>query len=238
MVQDDYRKLFSKINKGWKDSVAIYKSIVTELINKDTVVLEAGCGFSNMYKEEYKIAKHVIGVDIDAKYLQMNDTLKEKIVADLSYMPQVKDSSVDIIISSWVLEHLKEPQKVFNEFARVLKKGGKVIFITPNGLNYILILNRIIPKWFRNKVARMLTKDLTVDPMPAFYRANTVGGITKLAKNAGLSVNSIILNGDPTYVAINKVFFYIGILIELFYSLPIVRRYKVHIIGVVEKRIV
>lgn len=235
MVQDDYRQLYTKLNKGWQDSVSIYKSIVKREISKDTVILEAGCGFSNMYKEEYKIAKHVIGVDIDPKYLEMNDTIKEKIVSDLSHMPKVKTASVDLIISSWVLEHLKEPQKVFNEFFRVLKPGGKVVFITPNGFNYILLLNRIIPKWLRNKIARMLTKDLTVDPMPAFYRANSVGKIAKLSKNSGLKLNTIILNGDPTYVAINKLFFYIGILIEIFYSLPFLRRFKVHIIGVVER---
>lgn len=235
MVQDDYRKLYGKMNKGWQDSVSIYKAIVKSGITKDTVILEAGCGFSNMFKDEYKIARHVIGVDIDPKYLEMNDIVKEKIVSDLSDMPQVKTASVDLIISSWVLEHLKEPQKVFNEFSRVLKPGGKVVFITPNGFNYILLLNRIIPKWLRNKIARMLTKDLTVDPMPAFYKANSVGKIGKLCKNSRLKLNTIILNGDPTYVAINMLFFYIGIAIELVYSLPFLRRFKVHIIGVLER---
>src|SRR5579885_1857734 len=119
MVQDDYRAEYKKINKGWNDSVSIYKDLVKKEINKDTTILEAGVGFSNMYSEEYKIAKRVIGVDIDASYLAANTTLHEKIVADLSSIPQVESNSIDLIISAWVFEHLKTPEKVFAEFSRI-----------------------------------------------------------------------------------------------------------------------
>lgn len=231
MTQDDYRAEYKKINKNWNDSVSIYKSIVSPLITPDTVVLEAGCGFSNMYREEYKKAKRIIGVDIDESYLQANDVIQEKIVADLSNFPQVQNESVDLIISSWVLEHLKEPEKVFSEFSRVLKKGGKLVFITPNSLNYIVVLNRFMPKFLRNKIARMLTKDLTVDPMQTFYRANSEGKLKDLAQKNYFGIEKFIINGDPTYVAINKFFFYIGVLIEAILSLPLLNKTKVHIIA-------
>jgi len=45
-----------------------------------------------------------------------------------------------------------------------------------------------------------------------------------------------MINGDPTYVAINKVFFYIGVFIEAVLSLPLLRQTKVHIIGVLTKQ--
>lgn len=35
----------------------------------------------------------------------------------------------DLVVMGWVAKHLENPQKVFNEIHRVLKPGGKVIFL-------------------------------------------------------------------------------------------------------------
>lgn len=236
MTQDEFRELYKKINKNWNDSVSIYKDMVSREITSNSVVLEAGCGFSSLYEAEYKRAKRVIGVDISEEYLNANKFIQEKIVSDLSNFPQVKDNSIDLIVSSWVLEHLENPEKVFGEFSRVLKKGGKIVFITPNSYNYVVFLNKLIPSWFRNMVARRLSGNtLTVDPMKTFYRINTISRIKKLSKKFGLTSEKIILNGDPTYVAINKLFFWIGLLVEVFLSLRILKESRVHIIGVLKK---
>lgn len=236
MLQDDYRKQYKKINPRWEDSVSIYIDLVRKSIENDSVVLEAGCGFNNMFEKEYKRAKKVIGLDIDEKFLAMNKVIDEKVVAPLENMPQVKDESIDLIISSWVLEHIYDADKVFAEISRVLKPGGKFIFLTPNKWNYVVLLNRIISEKVRMFVVNRMAKNLTTDPMPAFYKANSVGKIRALVKKYGLSVNTLIINGDPTYVAINKLFFYIGILIDAILSLPLLRRTKVHLIAVIEKK--
>jgi len=235
MLQDNFRNLYKKKNSTWNDSVSIYKKLIRDNIKKETIVIEAGCGFSNLFIEEYKKAKRVIGVDIKEEFLKVNSVLSEKIVADLESIPQIEDNSIDLIISSWVFEHLKSPDKVFKEFARILKKGGKIIFITPNGLNYIIILNKIIPHCFRKFIARIMNKDLVVDPMKAFYKANTVCKIGKLAELNNLKVIKIILNSDPTYVAINKLFFLIGILIEKFLNISVLKNFRVHMIGILKK---
>jgi ubiquinone/menaquinone biosynthesis C-methylase UbiE len=235
MTQIEYQDLYKKINKNWNDSVSIYKSIVSKLVTSDTVIMEAGCGFSNLYTEEYKRAKHVIGVDISKEYLEMNDLIKEKIVSDLSSIPMIKDNSVDLIISSWVFEHLETPEKVISEFGRVLKPGGRAVFLTPNALNYVVMINKVIPHWFRVWAATKLGGKLTVEPMKTFYRANTIGELKSMAKKAGLNSDETILNGDPTYIAVNKVFFYIGVFIEAVLSLPILNKTQVHIIGVFRK---
>ncbi|MBN2016452.1 class I SAM-dependent methyltransferase [Candidatus Dojkabacteria bacterium] len=234
MQQEDYRKLYKSINKSWADSVSIYKNLVAENINKDTVVLEAGCGFSNLFKNEYQRAKKVIGVDVNKEFLELNPLLKEKIVANLESMPQVKDKSIDLIISSWVLEHLKNPKEIFKEFSRVLKEGGKVIFLTPNALNYVVILNRLIPASLRNLIAKRMNKDLVTDPMPAFYKANSWSRIKSLASDNGFQIEEFILNGDPTYIAISKLFFFFGVALEAILSLPFLKNFRVHIICVLK----
>ena len=42
-----------------------------------------------------------------------------------------KDKSFDTILTTSVLEHVKEPQKMFDEMYRVLKKGSYLILTTP-----------------------------------------------------------------------------------------------------------
>ena len=51
------------------------------------------------------------------------------IVADISHLP-FSDNSVDVVINEFVLEHVKNPQKIIKEIYRVLK---------PNGLLYLAV---------------------------------------------------------------------------------------------------
>lgn len=235
MSQDAIRARYKQMVPGWQETVGVYKNTLSPLIGSETVVLEAGCGFSNLYAEDYKRAKKVIGVDISQEYLNANNVIQEKIVADLSSFPQVPDASVDLILSAWVFEHLKSPDMVFREFARVLKPGGRVVFVTPNSWNYIVMLNRLIPHWLRMKIVLRLAGSLTVDPMPTFYRANNPLQLRSLAKQASLRVENLIFNGDPSFVAINSFFFWVGRMIERLLSLPLLTNFRVNIIGVLVK---
>jgi len=235
LLQDNFRELYKKINPKWQDSVTIYKKLISSYIQKDMTILEAGCGFSDMYLDLYGKVKRVIGVDIEPRYLEMNPHLQEKIQSDLADMPQVQDSSIDLLVSSWVFEHIKNPAGAFKEFFRVLKPGGKVIFLTPNKLNYVVFANRLAPFFLRKWIVNKMSKDLVTDPMKTYYRTNSISKIADLAEQSGLQPIRIILNGDPTYIAINKLFFYSGVFGEIILSLPLLRNFKVHIIGVLQK---
>lgn len=63
-----------------------------------------------------------ISVDIDPKR-------KPDIVASAYDLP-FKDGSVEAVLSTDVFEHLKDPVKAVSEMKRILKSGGKVIFVT------------------------------------------------------------------------------------------------------------
>ena len=68
----------------------------------------------------------------DSKGLQTGawDTSKIDIVSDITNIP-VADASFDIILCSEVFEHLPDPLKALDEFARLLKSGGKLIITAP-----------------------------------------------------------------------------------------------------------
>lgn len=54
------------------------------------------------------------------------------------------DSSVDVLVSSEVVEHLPDPQPAIKEMWRVLKPGGYVLVTTPNPNNMITRLGYAI----------------------------------------------------------------------------------------------
>jgi Methyltransferase domain len=66
--------------------------------------------------------------------VDIDPATKPDIVADITNMPSVKDSSCDEIRASHVLEHLEWPNsfKALAEFARVLKLGGVLEISVPD----------------------------------------------------------------------------------------------------------
>ena len=58
------------------------------------------------------------------------DTSQIDIVCDITHIPEA-DASFDIILCSEVFEHLPNPLDALNEFARLLKSGGKLIVTAP-----------------------------------------------------------------------------------------------------------
>jgi SAM-dependent methyltransferase len=135
----------------------------------------------------------------------------------------------DLIVSVWVLEHLRDPALVFREVARVLRPRGHFIFLTPNLLNPLLFFNRIgkaLPQLQRRLVPRLYGR-LEADTFPVQYRANTVSALRMLAVENGLAESELRVVPDPTYLAINPLLFRVSLLSER--MMP--RGWGVHLIG-------
>jgi SAM-dependent methyltransferase len=63
--------------------------------------------------------------------IQQNDLGTINIICDIVDGAQVISSeSADAIITTQVLEHIRDPHKAFHEFARILKPGGKIFLTT------------------------------------------------------------------------------------------------------------
>lgn len=100
-----------ELTKTWIDSLP-----------SDYIVLDLGCGRltnSNLLKNSKAIY-------IDGAYFEGID-----VVCDFSKKLPLKSSSIDAILFSNVLEHMKEPQLVMNEISRVLKKDGELLLLVP-----------------------------------------------------------------------------------------------------------
>lgn len=72
---------------------------------------------------DYLFSGEVIAVDINPK-------LKTVKKADITNLP-FKERTFDGVLSTEVLEYVKEPRKAISEIHRVLKKGGKALISVP-----------------------------------------------------------------------------------------------------------
>ena len=98
---------------------------VRKTFKKNDLIVELGCGGGvNYFSERFKM----IGLDLSLKSLQ-NAPYSIKIQGDANLLP-FADESIDGIISCSFWEHIspKDKSVMLNEFNRVLKKSGKIVF--------------------------------------------------------------------------------------------------------------
>ena len=132
---DNYRKHTSK-NPLQKFLIDNFKKTLAKEVKKLNVnsILDGGAGegFTLEYLRVRNIGKTYEGIDFFGKAVEIGSkihpkiTLKKESIYELPY----KDNSFDLVLSTEVLEHLKEPKIALKEIVRVSKKY--VLLSVPN----------------------------------------------------------------------------------------------------------
>lgn len=108
---------------GGKLNASKFSSHISEM---DTV-LDFGCGGGYILKNIH--CKRKIGIEV-------NDTAKEYAIKNgielYDTLENIPNSSVDILITHHVLEHLTNPFSALESMHRVLKENCKLIIVVPN----------------------------------------------------------------------------------------------------------
>ena len=232
--QDFYRQEYRKIKPGWRDSLEIYRDLIDKEMTPTTRVLDIGCGHGDFLKEVYSKTPQIYGLDPDARALEKNTFIQNKVVGVVEKLP-FENSVFDLVVMAWVMEHLKEPRVAFGEIYRALKPGGKVIFLTPNVWNYNVWIIRLIPEKFHDFFTRKLYGRQENDTFKKYYRVNSAKKINQTLGAVGFKKSRLIFNGDPSYISFNKILFKFACFLEKILDLKYFQRAKVHVIGVVEK---
>ncbi|MEF8698926.1 MAG: class I SAM-dependent methyltransferase [Candidatus Accumulibacter sp. UW20] len=186
-----------------------YEECVGRLLTPESVLLDAGCGRTVPVLRKYLgRAGRLIGIEL----VSFSDVPPgiETYNADLADLP-LADASVDLIMSRSVFEHLTDPAAVYKEFARVLRPGGAVVFLTANMWDYGTLFARLIPNRFHGRIVRAVEGRAEEDTFPTAFRTNTRRDVERLAASAGLAVESFeYLSQYPNYLMFNGALFLLG----------------------------
>lgn len=126
------------MNYDWEHLLKTYKKYV----NKFSTVIEIGASVQDRSIELAKSCKKLFGVELMPSRLPKYKKNKiEYIVADWQKLSKkFKSNSIDIIVSSHVIEHVPDDVKAIEELYKVLKPSGVAIFNTPNRLRLVRII--------------------------------------------------------------------------------------------------
>lgn len=95
--------------------------------------LDVGCGQGGNLLTLQSLGWKAEGIDFDAAAIKIAKGRGLNVSAGDLYSKKYKSESFDLILLCHVIEHLPSPEETIGECLRILKKGGKLIIITPNG---------------------------------------------------------------------------------------------------------
>ncbi len=100
-------------------------------------MLEVGCGTASILNADPSLESKYTGLDFSSELLKTNAANHPRASFRALENPCVlpyADSSFDLVLSVFVIEHIVFPNVFLNECLRVLKKGGTLLIICPDFL--------------------------------------------------------------------------------------------------------
>lgn len=122
---------------------AVITDLYRRLIPENAAVLDLMSSWNSHLPEDRSFAR-VTGLGMNADELRANPRLTDSVVHDLNRSPTLSfdNASYDAVVCTASIEYLVSPFEVFDEVARVLKKGGLFVVSFSN-------------RWFSPKVTRV-----------------------------------------------------------------------------------
>ena len=139
-----------------------FKFLELNTINSE--VLDFGCGIGSSLEKVIKFnPKKITGIDIsEVSIRKAKDKVKEteseiELLVDNCEQTKFNSNNFDIIYGTGILHHLNMSM-CLDEIKRVLKPGGKLIFIEPLGTNPLINLYRKLTPKSRSEDEHPLVK--------------------------------------------------------------------------------
>lgn len=200
-------------------------------------ILEIGAGGTNTFSETLAQLGPVVGADVTDE-VKSNRHLAQAFVYDGVSLP-FEPQSFDACASNFVLEHVAEHRRHFEEVARVLKPNGVYCFRTPNLWHYVTLASRFTPHAVHLLLGNRLRK-LAADahaPYQTFYRANTSRRIRQLCREAGLDIVQLdLVEKEPSYGMAHPLLFLPMMLYErAVNSTDLLQSFRSNLFGVVRR---
>lgn len=92
-------------------------------------VLEVGCGQGHLTSALAERGVDIIGIDANpnAEIIAANGLVRQMMAEDLDF----EDGRFDFVVAVHSIEHIPQLDEALSEMARVLKDGGRAVFVYP-----------------------------------------------------------------------------------------------------------
>ena len=113
------------------------RSMLPDLTGKKVLMLGCGTGEESMMLAEFG-ATDIVGIDLSEESIRLakeNYNTCEFIVGDMHKLP-FEDNYFDFVYSSLAIHYSENPESVYKEIYRVLKKDGQLLFSVGHPLRW------------------------------------------------------------------------------------------------------
>lgn len=223
---------FAGLPGGFSDidgTVSFYLR-VRSYLGPQSRVLDLGAGRAAWYEDDPVPARRwvqdlrpdvaeLVAADIDEAVLQ-NHSATRCVLLDSPRLP-FSDGEFDVVISDFVLEHIKDPTAFAAEVDRVLRPGGVFCARTPHRLHYVALMARLAPRRLHGGLLSVSQPERKPkDVFAAFYKMNDRRTLSRLFP--GWDLRIIQFRGDPAYFFGSKTAFGILSVVHAIAPWPIV----------------
>lgn len=153
-------------------------------------ILEAGCGSGSVVR--MPDGMQIVGIDISAEELEINELVGEKIVGDIQEY-DIGEETFDMIICWDVLEHLPRPDAALSRFGRAIRPGGAIVLGFPNVRSIKAKVAKHTPHRFHEWIYRQIYGDKYGQPgirvFPTYLAASIrPDNIERFSRETGLKI--------------------------------------------------
>lgn len=227
---------YPNYSNNWDDRN--FRKKLLEHFSNNSICLDYGAGRGNVeYMRFNNVVAKVCGVDVD-KAVMDNPYLHDAKIIDInnSIIPY-EDDYFDFVYSDNVMEHVDNPNIIFEEIKRVLKPGGIFFVKTPNKLHYMPLIARFTPTWFHKFYNKKRGRE-EIDTFPTRYTCNTENTVRSLAQNHEFDILKIDLwEGRPEYLRIFSITYILGILYErIVNNIDLLKKFRVVLYFAIQKK--
>jgi SAM-dependent methyltransferase len=199
---------FYRSRPGWQDGTSIFHDICASIAPEGGRILEIGAGPTNPTSAFLGSLGELDGIDVTDEVLTNRHLAHASVVKNERY--PYADDTFDVAVSNYVIEHVEDPGAHLGALHRVLKRGGRYAFRTPNLWHYVALVSRVLPYAGHLRLANRL-RDLDEgehDPWPTVYAMNTPRRVRDSAARSGFVVEKLdMVEKEPSYGMIARPLF-------------------------------
>jgi SAM-dependent methyltransferase len=229
---EHYRRRYAALKPGWEHATARFQRRIAARLTPGSRVLDLGCGRGGVV-ERLGVTGRWTGCDPDWLSLKEHRAVGLRRSQAFSERLPFAGGAFDVVVASWVLEHLPHPLETWREIARVLRPGGRFFFLTPNRRHPLPRLSAWLARLeaLQAPLVHALYRRAAADTFPVHYRANTFETLERLGAQTGLHLMHLEWVDDPSYFTLTEAFFSLSIGMETL--LP--ATWRVHLVGECER---